>query len=211
MLVSKAIVQPKIKAVLFDLGKVLLHFDFDPAFKKLSKHCDLSPKDIEAFFIQSGLEVLYDGGKLSSRHFYREVKKALGLRIGFKAFRDVWNRIFTPIAPMMRLVSTLRRAGWRLVLVSNTNRMHFEYVKKRYPVLKRFHHCVASYKVKRRKPDERIYRVAAKACRAKPAQIFYIDDRADLTAAADELGFKTFTFKRNYGGLVKEMKALNIL
>jgi glucose-1-phosphatase len=208
---SKMTKPTKIKAVLFDLGKVLLHFDFEPAFKTLSRHCDKTPKDIEAYFIQSGLEVLYDGGKVTSKRFYLEVRKALGLRLGYEAFKHAWNHIFTPIMPMWRLVAELRERGYRLVLISNTNQMHFEFAKKRYAVLKRFHRHVLSYKVKMRKPDEHIYRVAMKACRAKAPEILYIDDRADLTGAAEELGFHTFTFKKNHDELVAHMKALGVL
>ena len=207
---SKKHSPPAIKAVLFDLGKVLLHFDFAPAFKRLARHCEGTPEDIEAFFVRSGLEVLYDGGKISSRQFYAEVKKALGLRLSFEAFRSVWNRIFTPITPMMRLVEKLR-PRYRLVLVSNTNAMHFEFVKRSYKTLRLFHRFVLSYKEKVRKPDERIYRAAIRACRAKPQEIFYIDDRADLTEAADAIGLRTFTFKRNPDELAAAMRKAGIL
>ena len=200
----------KIKAVLFDLGKVLIHFNFEPAFRRLSKHCDRSPKEIEDFFIQSGLEVLYDGGRISSRAFYGNIKKALGLRMGFPAFRDTWNHIFTPVPGMKPLVEKLGKR-YRLVLISNTNAMHFAYARKRYAVLKNFDRFIVSYKEKVRKPDERIYRLAAKACKARPSEIFYIDDRADLTQAADELGFHTFTFRRNAPELARTLKQAGIL
>ncbi len=200
----------KIKAVLFDLGKVLLHFNFEPAFRRLAKDCRRSPKEIEDFFVQSGLECLYDGGRISSREFYGRVKKALGLRMGFEAFQNVWNRIFMPVPGMAALVQRLKKTH-RLVLLSNTNAMHFEYICKRYPVMKYFDRRIASYQHKVRKPDERIYRIAAKACQARPSEIFYIDDRADLTGAAAELGFHTFTFKRNAPELIRTMKRAGIL
>lgn len=200
----------KIKAVLFDLGKVLIHFNFDPAFRRLSRHCGRPPKEIEDFFVQSGLEVLYDGGRISSRVFYAQIKKALGLRMGFAAFQDTWNHIFTPVPGMRTLVGRLRKTH-RLVLLSNTNAMHFEFVKKNFPVLKDFHRLIASYKEKMRKPDERLYRLAAKACQARPDEIFYIDDRADLTEAASELGFHTFTFRKNVPELKAALKKAGVL
>ena len=208
---SKKVTPTTIKGVLFDLGKVLFHFDFDPAFRRLARHCALSAKDIEAYFIQSGLEVLYDGGKISSQQFYLQVKKALGLKMSFKHFKSTWNHIFTPISPMIRLVGQLKRKSYRLVLISNTNSMHFEYLKKFGTVLKNFDHLVLSYKEKRRKPDERLYRVAIRACRAKPHEIFYIDDRADLTEAAEALGLNTFTFKNNPAELRRVMREIGIL
>ena len=200
-----------VKAILFDLGKVLLHFDFAPAFRTLSKRGQASVSDIEAYFVQSGLEVLYDGGKINSRQFYTAVKKGLGLTLSFNEFRSVWNHIFTPIPTMIRLVGKLRARGYRLVLISNTNAMHFAYAKKRFPVFKKFHRLIASYAEGMRKPDERLYRLAAKACRAKPGEILYIDDRADLTEAAAALGFLTFTFKKNPEELLQTMKKMDVL
>ena len=200
-----------IKAILFDLGKVILHFNFDPAFQRLSKACDLPPKEIEDYFISAGLEVLYDGGKISSQDFYRTIKKAVGLRLSFTAFKKTWNEIFTPNRLIVDLIHRLSKTH-RLVLISNTNQMHFEYIKKRYTILKKFDKLILSYKEKCRKPDERIYRTAAKACQAKPAEIFYIDDRRDLTEAAEELGFHIFTYhKDKHSELLKQLTLLGVL
>ncbi len=200
----------KIKAVLFDLGKVILHFNFDPAFKRLARHSRLAPQDIEDYFIASGLEVLYDGGRISSQRFYRELKKALGLSLSYAGFKKIWNDIFTPNPEVVRLVHTLSQRH-RLVLISNTNAMHFKYLDAKYPVFKRFDRKILSFKEKMRKPDHRLYLKAAKACRAKPREIFYIDDRRDLTEAADELGFQTFTYKNNPGALIKKVRSLGLL
>ena len=199
-----------IKAVLFDLGKVLLRFDFDPAFRRLSRHCERTPDQIRAFFGRSELEVLYDGGKISSYDFYRRVSGELGLSVDYTGFRNIWNAIFTPVPGMARLVSRLS-AKKRLVLISNTNAMHYAHVKKHYPVLGKFHRHVLSFEEKVRKPDPRIYRQAQKACRAKPEEIFYVDDREDLTAAAREFGFLVHTFREDLPKLNERLERLHIL
>ncbi len=207
---TKKVASKKIKAVLFDLGKVILHFDFTPAFKKLSASCLKTPAEIDDYFRRSGLEVLYDGGKISSKEFHDKVKKGLGHQLGFGEFKQIWNEIFKPNREVVSLILKLK-GRTRLVLVSNTNAMHFKYLVKRYSILKHFDKHILSYKEKVRKPDERIYRAAIRACRAKPHEILYIDDRLDLTEAADEIGFHTFTFKNNATELVKKMKKLEIL
>lgn len=199
-----------IKAVLFDLGKVLLHFDFGPAFRRLSRHCGKKPEEINRFFTESGLEVLYDGGRISSASFYREVRRGLGLSLSYAAFRGIWNGIFTPVPGMARLVRRLGRDR-RLVLISNTNEMHFAYAKKRYPVLGLFDEHIVSYRQRVRKPDERIYRAAQRACRAKPREIFYIDDREDLTSAARQLGFHVHTFRNDVPKLRDALKTHGLL
>lgn len=206
----KKIASKKIKAVLFDLGKVILNFDFTPAFKKLSAACPRTPAEIDDYFRRSGLEVLYDGGKISSREFHLKVKKGLGHHLSFAEFKKIWNEIFKPNARIVALIAKLK-GRTRLVLISNTNAMHFEHVAKRYAVLARFDRHILSYKEKVRKPDERIYRAAIRACRAAPHEILYIDDRLDLTEAAEGIGLHTFTFKNNSNELIKRMKKLEIL
>ncbi|OIO37794.1 MAG: hypothetical protein COT00_05020 [Candidatus Omnitrophica bacterium CG07_land_8_20_14_0_80_50_8] len=200
----------RIRAVLFDLGKVIFDFNFTPAFRHLAQFTPLGAKAIEDFFWRSGLEVLYDGGKISSFQFYKMVKKDLGHTLSFREFKGVWNNIFTP---NKEVVALIRRLGprIRLVLISNTNAMHYEYLVKKYSVMDCFDRRIVSFKEKRRKPDEGIYRTAAKACKAKPREILYIDDRADLTEAAREIGFNTFTFKNNPTDLLKTMKGFEIL
>jgi putative hydrolase of the HAD superfamily len=199
-----------IKAILFDFGKVLADFNFAPAFKKLSKNTLLSAAEIEDFFRRSGLEVLYDGGKITSSQFYRAVKKGLGHSLSYDEFRGIWNNIFKEDRKMTTLVGRLKKKRYRLVLISNTNAMHFEHLRGRYAFLDHFDRLILSFKEKTRKPDERIYRKAARACKARPDEIFYIDDREDLTEAAKDLGFHAFTFKKNHTELFEKMKKLEI-
>jgi putative hydrolase of the HAD superfamily len=199
-----------IRAVLFDLGKVILDFNFAPAFERFAAKTGLSIAEIRDFFSVSGLEVLYDGGIISSREFYRQVKKGLGHDLSYSEFENIWNDIFTPIPSMIDLVQRLH-GRYRLVLVSNTNAMHYRHVRRRFPVFNRFERHILSFREKVRKPDQRIYARAARACGARPAQIFYIDDREDLTQAASEMGFQTFTFKKNLDQLLKKMRLLGIL
>ncbi|OGW82450.1 MAG: hypothetical protein A3C47_03700 [Omnitrophica bacterium RIFCSPHIGHO2_02_FULL_51_18] len=199
----------KVKALLFDLGKVIVEFDFTPAFERLSKHCARRPEEIKNVFLCSGLEVLYDGGKVSTPEFYRRVKKALGHRLDFPRFKKIWNEVFTLNREMAGIIRKVKE-DHRLVLISNTNAMHFDYLRVKYPLLGQFDRFVLSYREKVRKPDPKIYKKAIEACRAAPGEILYIDDREDLTNAAAALGLHTFTFKKNPGELLKKMARLGI-
>lgn len=188
----------------------MVDFNFEPAFKRLSRHCNHSPDEIKLYFMKSGLEVLYDGGKISTKTFYTKIKKDLKHKADFYEFKRIWNEIFTLKKPMIELLKKLKKSH-RIVLISNTNAMHFEYIHERYDFFKHFDKIILSFKERVRKPDERIYKIAMQACRAKAHEIFYIDDREDLTSAARELGIHVFTFKNNLKELKSRMKAHKIL
>jgi len=198
-----------IKAFLFDLGKVILDFDFTPAFKRLSRFAPMTPDEIRGFFTRSGLEVLYDGGKLSSLEFYRKAKKGLGHSLSYSEFKEIWNRIFTPKPEIIGLVKRLS-PHYRMVLISNTNSMHYRYIRSKYAVLNHFDQIILSFKERVRKPDTRIYEKAIKACKARPEEIVYIDDREDLTTSARTLGVHIFTYKNNPHELLKQLRSLQI-
>lgn len=199
-----------VRAFIFDLGNVLLDFDFEPAFRSLAK-LGKTPEQVRDYFIQSGLEVLFDGGKISSRQFFADVKKALDLPISYERFERIWNHIFTPDRRMAALARTLGK-NFRLVLLSNTNAMHARYIERRYAgLLAPFDRRVYSFREKKRKPDAGLYRHAVRACRAKADEVFYIDDRADFTEAAAELGLRTFTYRKNFDELKRELVRLGAL
>lgn len=195
-----------IRAVFFDLGRVLIDFDFEPAFRRLARHCPCTPRQIENYFLESGLEVLYDGGKISTAAFCRQVRRALGHRLDHGSFRRIWNDIFTPKPAMIRLALRLKKAGYRLALVSNTNAMHYAHLLRRYPFLRRFDARVPSFRVRVRKPDPRIYRRALALCRVRPEEVFYIDDRRDLTEAASSLGIRSHAFDGDRRRLERELR-----
>lgn len=206
---NKFLKKTPIKAVLFDLGKVLVDFDFDPAFKRLAQHARCAPEAVKSYFMGSELEVLFDGGKLSNFQFYKRVKKDLRHRATYPEFTKIWNEVFTLKKEMLALLKKLSR-HYRIVLISNTNGMHYVHIRDKYKFIHHFDKLILSYKEKIRKPDPRIYQLAMKACCAKAHEIFYIDDRLDLTDAAKELGFHAFTFKNNYSDLKKRMTELGI-
>jgi len=199
------------QAVLFDLGKVLVHFNFDPAFRRLSKECGCDAKEIEDYFVESGLEAPYDSGQISSLQFYTQIRRGLALKCDYRGFRKTWNEIFKVNRAVTNLLPKLKRKGCRLVLISNTNALHWEYIRKKYVFLKWFDRLIISYRERMRKPDERIYRLAARHCRAKPERILYVDDREDLIRAAGAIGFKTFLYKNNTRELIKFLEAHRLL
>ena len=175
-----------IKTFWFDLGNVILFFDFMPAFRKLARYTHLDAQQIRAYFkAHPKLEAHLDEGRVNAPALFRRLRRDLKLKkIAYADFKKIWNEIFTENRPVIELLRNLKKNGYRLVLISNTNRLHIDYIVRRYSVLQMFDHVVLSYKVRARKPHRKIYKTALAVSRAEPHEIFYTDDREDLIAAA---------------------------
>lgn len=201
-----------IKTLWFDLGNVVLFFDFEPAFKKLSRYTRLKLPEIRSYFKQNPrLEEHLDEGRISASHLYHRLVRDLDLNgCSFGEFKRIWNRIFKENQPVVNLVGRLKRNGYRLILISNTNRLHYEYLVKHYPVLSKFDHHVLSFRVGARKPKQKIFKRALSLSRAKREEIYYTDDRNDLThAALSNHGIHTHTF-HGIGYMRRDLRRLGV-
>ncbi len=184
----------KYDCLIFDLGNVVLDFDYNKSVKRLTRESDISKSAIYDLFFDSKITELHDTGKISSFEFFRIVKKELGIKIDFKAFQKIWNEIFFENKAVSSLIRRLKK-DYKVILLSNTNRLHFEYIKDKFDVIHEFDELIVSYEVKALKPDPRIFRYAIKKAGTAPERIFYTDDRRDLIDRAKLHGIDANLFK----------------
>jgi putative hydrolase of the HAD superfamily len=183
------------KAIIFDLGRVLVHFDFTRGYRALEGLCPYAAADIPRRIATTDLVTRFETGLVEPRDFFEQFSQVLGLGIEYPRFREIWSSIFTDeLVPRTMLEGLARR--YRLLLLSNTNAIHFEMIRERYhPLLSHFHDLILSYEVKAVKPDPRIFRVAIERAGCRPEECFYTDDIAAYTAAAREQGIDAVTFE----------------
>ena len=184
-----------IKAVLLDLGEVVVGLDFPRAYRAAAKLTGYSAEEIPKLISASGLARLYEHGRMSSETFYRKLSAALDLSVGFDEFRGIWENMFDPepfIAESF-LEGLARRTT--LLLLSNTNELHFTYLRARYALLRHFHDSILSYEVGSMKPEEGIYREAIRRAGCRPSECFFTDDRAVNVEAALQLGIDATVFR----------------
>jgi HAD superfamily hydrolase (TIGR01509 family) len=84
---------------------------------------------------------------------------------------------------------------YRLVLLSNTNAIHFEMVRKNYPLLRHFHSLVLSHEVGALKPSPLIFRRAIEAAGCRPEECFFTDDIPAYVEAARAHGLDAVRFE----------------
>jgi len=185
---------PPIAALAFDLGNVLVRVDHLRFCRGLGELAGWPPQEVYAAVFQSGLEPGYDCGHLSSREFHRRLQALFRLDLPFSRFRDLWNDIFDPLEDMEEVVAHLARR-YPLYLLSNTNPLHFRYLRERFAsLLKHFRALILSYRVGSRKPEAAIFQALRRSAGLPPARILYIEDKEEFVAAARTHGLTAWLF-----------------
>jgi putative hydrolase of the HAD superfamily len=193
------------KANLFDLGRVLVHFDFKRGYRALEGLCPHPAADIPKLLVGTGLVERFETGLIEPRDFVRQLSEILSLNASYDEFCRIWSSIFTdPLVPESMLAGLAKR--YRLVLLSNTNAIHFEMIRATYGnLLGHFHQMALSYEVKAMKPHPEIYGAAVAMAGCTPAECFYTDDIPAYVDAARDLGIDAVQFE-SAGQLQRELK-----
>lgn len=182
------------KAIIFDLGKVLVQFEFKRGYEALEGLCPYPAADIPKRIATTDLVERFETGLVEPRDFVTRLSAILGLNVEYDRFCDLWSSIFTdPLIPESMLEGLAAR--YRLLLLSNTNAIHFEMIRRTYPMLRHFHDLVLSYEVKAMKPRPEIFREAVRRAGCRPEECFYTDDIASYVQAARKLGIDAVQFE----------------
>ena len=197
------------KAILFDLGRVLVDFDFRRGYRALEGLCPYTAAEIPRRLAGSGLVERFETGLVEPRDFVEQMCGILDLRVDYDQFRGIWSSIFTESLIAESMLEGLRRR-YRLVLVSNTNALHFEMLRETFDnLLRHFDDLVLSHEVHAMKPKAEIFRVAVERARCRPEECFYTDDILLFVEAARKLGIDAVQFQ-GLGKLEEDLTARGI-
>jgi putative hydrolase of the HAD superfamily len=184
-----------IKAVIFDLGRVIIPFDFHRAYAMIESRYGVPKAQISARLAQTDLVRRFESGEIDSRDFVRQISAHLNLDLSYESFCEIWSSIFSAetLIPEEMLRGIAR--NYRLVLLSNTNAIHFEMIRERYPHIGHFHALVLSYQAGALKPLPLIYQKAIEAAGCLPGECFFTDDIQAYVEAACALGIDAVQFQ----------------
>jgi len=178
--------------VVFDLGKVLVDFDYSIAARKVAASSTKSLEDLASFLSASPLLIQYERGEVNRQEFFEQIRDAIGFHGDLAEFGGYFADIFTEIPPMIALHAELRRRGFKTYIFSNTNDLAIEHVERNFPFFKNFDGYIYSYEVGTMKPDAKIYAAMEELCGRKGQDIIYLDDRSENIQAGLARGWKAF-------------------
>lgn len=195
------------KAVVFDLGKVLLDFDYGHAVGRLVPLIRVDLGVVKRLLVESPLLFDYETGRLTTEQFFQRIREATGFGTDLAEFERIFGDIFTEITPMTALLPKLKAAGVRCCAFSNTNEMAIRHITERYPFYAQFDACVLSYEHRAMKPDDALYAVVEDTLALKGADLLYFDDREENVVAGRERGWRAFVHRTPEESIQRVRKA----
>jgi glucose-1-phosphatase len=184
-----------IKAVIFDLGRVIVPFDFRRGYARIAELTGIPAAEVPERIRPTGLPERLESGQIAPRDFVKEISAVLGLHCTYEEFCEIWSSIFLPDTLVPESLLEAIAARYRLVLLSNTSAIHFEMIRERYPLLRHFHAYVLSHEVGALKPSPVIYAKAVEVAGCRPEECFFTDDIAEYVEGARRFGIDAVQFQ----------------
>ena len=183
------------RAIIFDIGRVLIPVDVSRATAGLAEGLALSPQEVWSALQKDPRWADWQEGRISPRDWHQHLSKRLGSRLGFEQFVEVWNRALDPVP--MHENSFLEKLGkkYRLAVLSNTDPLHVAHMERTYDFLSYFPVHVYSCQVGASKPNPLVYKQALSACTVRAGEAIYIDDVPHYVQAAERLGMRGIVFQ----------------
>jgi putative hydrolase of the HAD superfamily len=200
----------KYSVIVFDLGNVLLPFDYKPMINKLEKiEKNLGYNFLEFYKNNYHIHRSFEKGELPENEFIELMLSILKNKIDKQTFCSLYSKIFTENKEVSALLPRLKE-NYILLLLSNTNPIHREFGWKDYLFLKYFDKFILSYEVKSLKPEEKIYRAAESFTKKPSGEHFFIDDVREYADGAKKLGWGGVQFT-SYEKLIEDLKENRII
>jgi FMN phosphatase YigB (HAD superfamily) len=184
-----------IKAILLDLGKVIVPFDFAIGYKALQPYCGIAPEMIRERIRSTGLVPKFETGLIEPQEFVPKLCEAIGANVSYEQFCEIWSSIFSMQTLIPDSFLNELHRNYRLILVSNTNLIHFEMIRRSYPLLRHFDETIVSYKVNAMKPSPVIFEAAIEAARCQAHECFFTDDIPEYVDGALACGIDAVLFE----------------
>jgi putative hydrolase of the HAD superfamily len=185
-----------LRAVIFDIGRVIVRLDLSRAIEGLSHGISLSPTELWSAIEKDPRWHDWQEGRISAHDWYLHVTKRLGSPLKFEEFREVWNRTLDPVPLQSDDLFAALRKKHRLALLSNTDPIHVAHLESNFSFFQFFPRPARIYScaVRASKPSPVIFQAALKAVKTPASQAVFIDDILEYVQVARSLGLHAIQY-----------------
>lgn len=199
----------KLRAIIFDIGRVLVRIDVPRAMQGLAVGTALSPSELWTAIEKDPRWPGWQEGRTAPRDWYLHLAKRLGVGLTFEQFTEVWNRVLDPVPIQEDAFLQKLSKRYRLALLSNTDPIHVRHLEATYCFFAYFPTRIYSCAVGTSKPNPLIYREALRALKVRAEEALYIDDIGAYVEAAQRLGMFGIHFQ-SPAQLTSDLESLGV-
>ncbi len=199
----------EIRLIISDFGGVICTFDYRIFCERLAQRVGRTVEQVLVAGFGDHLQEDFEIGRLSGRAYHRSVMARLQTDVPYEEFAPMYGAIFTLIPETCALLRRLH-ARYPLYLLSDTNEIHFGYVREAVEVLGLFDEFIVSYQVGVMKPDPRIYQEALRRSGLPAEACVFVDDRPANVEGATRVGMHAFRFESPIQ-LAEELACLGVV
>lgn len=175
---------------IFDLGNVIVDIDFNRVLGAWSDFSRVPLATLKQNFTMGEAFRQHERGEISDEAFAQAICHDLELPLSYEQFSHGWQAVFVGLRPeVIDIMHKLREQGHRVVVLSNTNRLHTTFWPDEYPEIRAAADKIyLSQEMGMRKPEARIYQELLRAEGFTAADAVFFDDNADNIEGANQLG-----------------------
>lgn len=200
----------KYSVIVFDLGNVLIPFDYSRIVKALNKiSAGLGERFYTIYKENYNIHRRFEKWELNNDEFLDIMMDWTEHKVEREEFCKIYSDLFTVNEDVAALLPVLKEK-YKLVLLSNTNYIHQKYGWEHYGFLDFFDKLILSHEVGAIKPEEKIYKAVEAFTKLPPAEHIFIDDIKEYAEGAKKCGWDAIQFL-GYDDLLKNLKLKNIL
>jgi HAD superfamily hydrolase (TIGR01509 family) len=199
----------KVRAVIFDIGRVLIRIDVGRAMKGMASGLSLSAEELWSAIEKDPRWKDWQEGRISARDWHLHMQRRFGGSATFEEFTEKWNLVLDPEPIHGKELFEKLSKKYRLALLSNTDPIHVAYMESRYDFFSYFPARVYSCAVGASKPSPIIFQEALRACRIRAEEAVYVDDIEGYVDAARRLGMLGVHF-RSAEQLRSDLQAIGV-
>jgi putative hydrolase of the HAD superfamily len=199
-----------IEAIIFDIGRVIIDLDPRRAIEAIGAASTGAPEKLWDSVHKDPLWDRWQEGRVTPCEWYENLIARFHTPISFDEFCNAWNSVLVPKLLLPEHLFKQLSKKCRLVLLSNTDPIHVEYMESKFSILRYFPKRIYSCEVGATKPSVETFRAAIKAAGVPPRRILYVDDIRQYVFAARRIGLHAIQF-RSRGRLEAALRARHLI
>lgn len=182
-------------AIIFDIGNVLIDFDFPRLLWMISENSRVPLEDLGGTWTHEDT-VAVETGKIDSQDHYRQYADSIGLKWSYDVWKSVWMDIYSINEAGMAILNEYRAKGFPLYVLSNLAEYNKEAIEMKFDYFfTLFNRLFFSYELGLLKPAPEIYSSVCAIIETPPEKCIFIDDLPENVDGARSIGMKALQFK----------------